>query len=557
MKKIISVCLSIVTIFCLLSVSAAAASKINISRADIPKVASQIYGGKAITPSFTVKYGKKVLKKGRDYTAAYKNNTKVGLACISVKGKGAYKGSKNIYFKILPPRLTGLKLVSRTTTSVTLCWNKTPGGVSGYKIADAKSGNVIRTTSSSSYTVCGLTSGKTYTFKVYAYKRINKSVSCVSAGEEISVKPLKNITYSDITYNPDTAIDTYPDIYFSDKKLLAGVDYNIVYNYANPRSRDSAYIDIKFCGDYRGFAGNINYNSFKIKSLSEVKKSGTPLSMYSLLYAQPVPDGSLHNRYVPQGVEVFSDYILISAYDKSGKYNSIINIYNRASKKYLSTLYLPASPHCGGICYDGEYLWVAGTSSLYSLPARYVEQAVSTGAVTAVARGDFKKFVFNEDTSDTIHNVSYCTYYDGSVWIGSYSHDKDAGCGLAKRIAVRDGEVTSLTPISSFPVTIKTQGLSFVERDGKTYAILSGREFKNGKELSTLSLRVYEYKNSTIDLGKCLSSVDTPDYVETTAIDNSTGSCYLLFESGATDYKKWVKEPVTDLLELDLDKILP
>ena len=283
MKKIISVCLSIVTIFCLLSVSAAAASKINISRADIPKVASQIYGGKAITPSFTVKYGKKVLKKGRDYTAAYKNNTKVGLACISVKGKGAYKGSKNIYFKILPPRLTGLRLVSRTTTSVTLCWNKTPGGVSGYKTADAKSGNVIRTTSSSSYTVCGLTSGKTYTFKVYAYKRINKSVSCVSAGEEISVKPLKNITYSDITYNPDTAIDAYPDIYFSDKKLLEGVDYNIVYNYANPRSRDSAYIDIKFCGDYRGFAGKINYNSFKIKSLSEVKKSGTPLSMHSLL----------------------------------------------------------------------------------------------------------------------------------------------------------------------------------------------------------------------------------------------------------------------------------
>ena len=60
------------------------------------------YTGKAIKPGVTVKYGKKTLKKGTDYTVTYSNNTKIGnnKAKVIIKGKGNYSGTVNKTFTI-------------------------------------------------------------------------------------------------------------------------------------------------------------------------------------------------------------------------------------------------------------------------------------------------------------------------------------------------------------------------------------------------------------------------------------------------------------------------
>ncbi|HIS32149.1 MAG TPA: NPCBM/NEW2 domain-containing protein [Candidatus Limivivens intestinipullorum] len=58
------------------------------------------YTGKALKPTVTVKYNGKKLRKNSDYTVSYKNNTKVGKATITVKGKGNYTGSKTKTFAI-------------------------------------------------------------------------------------------------------------------------------------------------------------------------------------------------------------------------------------------------------------------------------------------------------------------------------------------------------------------------------------------------------------------------------------------------------------------------
>lgn len=68
------------------------------------------YDGKAKEPSVTVKLNNKKLKKGTDYTVTYKSNKDPGTATVVVKGKGDYKGSKNLTFKI-----TGSKKNSKTT----------------------------------------------------------------------------------------------------------------------------------------------------------------------------------------------------------------------------------------------------------------------------------------------------------------------------------------------------------------------------------------------------------------------------------------------------------
>ena len=63
-------------------------------------IGAKTYTGKAITQSPVVKLSGKTLKAGTDYTVAYKNNTKVGTATVTITGKGSYTGTISKTFKI-------------------------------------------------------------------------------------------------------------------------------------------------------------------------------------------------------------------------------------------------------------------------------------------------------------------------------------------------------------------------------------------------------------------------------------------------------------------------
>ncbi len=89
---------------------------------------SYIYTGAAIKPEIRVYDGKKKLQPGKDYTASYKNNTKVNDAAviataptIAVKGKGNYAGAETATFKITPVSLSG---DSVTVGDMTAAYNK-------------------------------------------------------------------------------------------------------------------------------------------------------------------------------------------------------------------------------------------------------------------------------------------------------------------------------------------------------------------------------------------------------------------------------------------------
>ena len=72
-----------------------------ISSAKVAAIANKAYTGGAIKPAPTVKDGSKTLKSGTDYKVAYKNNTKVGTATVTITGLGNYKGTKSVTFKIV------------------------------------------------------------------------------------------------------------------------------------------------------------------------------------------------------------------------------------------------------------------------------------------------------------------------------------------------------------------------------------------------------------------------------------------------------------------------
>lgn len=90
---------------------------------------SKTYTGKAITPAPTVTgEDGQPLKADKDYTLTYINNKAVGMATITAQGLGTYTGRRWYYrFKILPAKVTGLTLESRSKTRLTYIWNATPG----------------------------------------------------------------------------------------------------------------------------------------------------------------------------------------------------------------------------------------------------------------------------------------------------------------------------------------------------------------------------------------------------------------------------------------------
>ena len=86
------------------------AAHTSIAKAQVAKIGSKQYTGKAIKPRPTVTYGNRTLKRGRDYTLSYKNNKRVGKATIVISGKGSYRGTKKVTFQIVrKPLLRGPK----------------------------------------------------------------------------------------------------------------------------------------------------------------------------------------------------------------------------------------------------------------------------------------------------------------------------------------------------------------------------------------------------------------------------------------------------------------
>ena len=60
------------------------------------------YTGVALKPAVDVYSNNKLLTLGTDYTLTYKNNTKVGIATLTVKGKGSYSGASGaVSFEII------------------------------------------------------------------------------------------------------------------------------------------------------------------------------------------------------------------------------------------------------------------------------------------------------------------------------------------------------------------------------------------------------------------------------------------------------------------------
>ena len=225
-----------------------AVCKITVSRTDISgftaslATTSYIYDGKAKQPAVTVKNGSVTLTSGNDYSVSYGNNTNVGTATAAITGKGRYKGTKTLTFKINAASLAG--------AGVTGISNKTYNGAAQTQSPVVKVGD--RTlTNGTDYTLSYTNNINAGTATVTITGKGNYS-GTVSKNFTISAASLSGAEVSGIagrTYN-GTAQTQNPTVKVGGRTLTNGTDYTL--SYANNTNAGTATVTITGKGNYTG-----------------------------------------------------------------------------------------------------------------------------------------------------------------------------------------------------------------------------------------------------------------------------------------------------------------
>ena len=199
----------------------------SIANAAISSIAAQVYTGKEITPSVTVKFGTSTLKQGSDFTVAYRNNLNAGAAYAVVTGKGNYSGSKTVSFTITPKSVAALEYSpveaqvysGKAKKPAVTVKDGTAELVNGQDYSIAYSNNkqigtaIITITGKGSYT-----GTKTITFKINPKAAALKKLRAVNGKKmTVSWKKVKNIDGYQLQYSTSSKFKTYKT-----KKIKAG-----------------------------------------------------------------------------------------------------------------------------------------------------------------------------------------------------------------------------------------------------------------------------------------------------------------------------------------------
>lgn len=155
------------------------------------------YTGKSIRPDITVNYGfydLSCLFKDVDYTLSYKNNKNIGEASIILHDlNGAtYLDGLELTFNIVPKAPTSLKYSKKTSSSVTLEWDKVEGA-ENYTVYmyNSSTGKYVKktTVNGNTATIKELSAGKAYKFYVVASDASGKFRSAHSKTLTVTTKP--------------------------------------------------------------------------------------------------------------------------------------------------------------------------------------------------------------------------------------------------------------------------------------------------------------------------------------------------------------------------------
>lgn len=124
------------------------------------------YNGKAQGPKLTVTYAGQPYS---GYTVSGATATNPGTYTVTLRGTGG--DSTRRTYTIRPAKVQQIKITKRETKALTFSWQKTTGAGT-YRLQQKKDGKwvTVKTVSTNSAKISGLSPATTYTFRVIAYK---------------------------------------------------------------------------------------------------------------------------------------------------------------------------------------------------------------------------------------------------------------------------------------------------------------------------------------------------------------------------------------------------
>ncbi len=132
------------------------------------------YTGQAIRAAHTGRYGNRILslysdRRGIDGLSTYTNNIEIGVATLTVEGRGDFYGTKSVTFEIVPADVKDVKLTEGANHELTLSWEK-PLGAEFYSVwnrnADGKWEELVAKTTETSVTLDNFELGDSYYIEV-------------------------------------------------------------------------------------------------------------------------------------------------------------------------------------------------------------------------------------------------------------------------------------------------------------------------------------------------------------------------------------------------------
>lgn len=153
----------------------------------------KVYAAKQPNIDLEITVADETLTEGKDYTLSFKNQTKPGVATVTIKGIGNYTGTITKKFTITPKKMKITSTKNKKGKKLEVKWKK-QSGVAGYEVSIAtkknfKKGKIVKNTKSASYTFKKL-SKKTYYVRIRAYVKVNgkKVYSPYSSVKTVKIK---------------------------------------------------------------------------------------------------------------------------------------------------------------------------------------------------------------------------------------------------------------------------------------------------------------------------------------------------------------------------------
>lgn len=279
---------------------------------EVEDIAAKAYTGSAIEPTPVVTCDKKRLVKDTDYTITYKNNIEIGKASLTVKGKGNYAGySKTVNFNIVPVKSAGLEMTSRGTDSISLKWDKTPQAT-GYRIQVYRSSGwqIAGYTTGTAFVVKNLSSASNYSFRVRAYKSVDKVnyYGAYSSAIKHATKPAKVTELK--------AASSTTSINLSWKRQAGATRYQ-VYKYSATKNKYVLYKELTSANSTSLKVTSLKPNTpygFKVRAIKDAAEGETLIGEFSsiLKTATKPEEPKIKTAYSPSSKKIKVTYSKVS-----------------------------------------------------------------------------------------------------------------------------------------------------------------------------------------------------------------------------------------------------